>query len=136
MMETLLASEQAGQQRWRVLVAEDTGELLAKDAKSQMGQGLSRLLNVVDGLIGQSLPTMVLITTNEKLQGMDDAVTRPGRAGSIIEFQPFTAEEANHWLVSKGHAPTQGRKPKTLAELFNGKSTSSAGIGFASERVH
>ena len=34
---------------------EDTGELLDPDAKTVIGQGLSRFLNVVDGLIGQGL---------------------------------------------------------------------------------
>src|SRR5438552_1204993 len=50
---------------WRLLVLEDTGELLSVDAKDRRGQGLSRLLNVCDGLLGQSLNVLVLITTNE-----------------------------------------------------------------------
>lgn len=40
---------------WRLLVLEDTGELLMLDAKEQTGQGLSRLLNLVDGILGQGL---------------------------------------------------------------------------------
>jgi hypothetical protein len=40
---------------WRVLVLEDTGELLTPDVKMVIGQGLSRFLNVVDGLIGQGV---------------------------------------------------------------------------------
>ena len=35
---------------WRRLILEDTGELLSADARMQAGQGLSRFLNVVDGL--------------------------------------------------------------------------------------
>ena len=49
-------SESAGESktsRWRILVLEDTGELLSIDAKERAGQGLSRLLNAVDGLLGQ-----------------------------------------------------------------------------------
>src|SRR6185503_15177426 len=65
--------------KWRLIVAEDTGELLTKDAKMQTGQSLSRLLNVCDGLIGQGLRSLVLITTNDELGTMHDAVTRPGR---------------------------------------------------------
>ena len=53
---------------WRLLILEDTGELLALDARYQTGQGLSRLLNVVDGLIGQGLRVVVLVTTNEPLR--------------------------------------------------------------------
>src|SRR5208337_279112 len=53
--------------RWRVLVLEDTGELLSADAKERAGQGLSRLLNAVDGLLGQGSRVLLLITTNEEL---------------------------------------------------------------------
>ena len=119
-----------GHPRWRLLVAEDTGELLAKDAKTQVGQGLSRLLNMVDGLIGQGFQTVVLITTNEKLDGMHEAVTRPGRTGSIIEFLPFTPEEANEWLHRNGKAAIEDRKARTLAELFAGTRPKKSSIGF------
>src|SRR5919106_1095736 len=51
---------------WRLLILEDTGELLSADARIQAGQGLSRFLNVVDGLIGQGLRILVLVTTNEE----------------------------------------------------------------------
>jgi ATPase family associated with various cellular activities (AAA) len=133
MMGSLLSAsgtDADGQPRWRLLVAEDTGELLAKDAKTQAGQGLSRLLNMVDGLIGQGLQTMVLITTNEKLEGMHEAVTRPGRTGSLIEFLPFTPDEANEWLSRNGKATIQDRKPRTLAELFAGARPQKTSIGF------
>jgi hypothetical protein len=135
MMSSLLSGmgdsgEQNGQPKWRLLVAEDTGELLAKDAKTQMGQGLSRLLNMVDGLIGQGLRSMVLITTNEKLEGMHEAVTRPGRTGSVIDFLPFTPDEANEWLRRNGKAVIEDRKPRTLAELFAGARPQRTSMGF------
>ena len=86
--------------RWRLLILEDTGELLAADAKERTGQGLSRLLNVVDGLIGQGLRVLVLVTTNETLRSLHPAVSRPGRCASQIEFAAFTAEEAAEWLAA------------------------------------
>jgi hypothetical protein len=43
--------EPHAQDRWRLLLLEDTGELLTPDAKERVGQGLSRLLNLADGLI-------------------------------------------------------------------------------------
>jgi hypothetical protein len=101
---------------WRLLILEDTGELLAVDAKDQTGQGLSRLLNVVDGLIGQGLRVLVLVTTNETLRSLHPAVSRPGRCVSQIEFELFSAEEADRWLAERGRAPTM--KARTLASLF------------------
>jgi hypothetical protein len=104
--------------RWRLLVLEDTGELLNIDAKHDVGQGLSRLLNVVDGLLGQGLRLLVLITTNEPIARLHPAVVRPGRCAAIAEFAPLPPDEANAWL--RAHAiATPTNNPITLAELYN-----------------
>ena len=47
--------------QWRVLVIEDADELLREDAKSRVGQVLSRLLNLGDGILGQGLRVIVLM---------------------------------------------------------------------------
>jgi Domain of unknown function (DUF5925) len=103
--------------QWRLLVLEDTGELLRPDAKSIIGQGLSRFLNVVDGLIGQGLRVLVLVTTNEEIGTLHPAVARPGRAAANIEFKPLTRDEASTWL--EGHG-VDGVVPATgtLASLY------------------
>jgi hypothetical protein len=101
---------------WRLLVLEDTGELLRPDAKSIIGQGLSRFLNVVDGLIGQGLRVLVLVTTNEEVGTLHPAVSRPGRAAANIEFQPLTSDEAIAWLAARG--VDDGRPPRHLASLY------------------
>jgi ATP-dependent 26S proteasome regulatory subunit len=77
-----------------MLVLEDTGELLSIDAKERAGQGLSRLLNAVDGLLGQGSRVLLLITTNEELGALHPAVTRPGRCASQVEFFPLSPVEA------------------------------------------
>jgi len=93
------ADDDDDEKDWRVLVLEDSGELLAKDAKLQTGQGLSRLLNLVDGLIGQGLRILVMVTTNEELGKLSDAVSRPGRCAHNLEFLPFESEEEiRKWL--------------------------------------
>jgi hypothetical protein len=101
----------------RLLVLEDCDELLAADAKRQGGQGLARLLNLVDGLIGQGLRIGVLITTNDPLSGFHPAVSRPGRCGAAIAFDTFGQEEADQWLAREGVA-AQGRDKTSLAELM------------------
>jgi hypothetical protein len=114
MLDVLL--DEGEDDEWRLLVLEDTGELLAADAKERTGQGLSRLLNVVDGLIGQGLRVIVLVTTNEPLGALHEAVARPGRCAAQIEFAPFTLEEAREWLERSGGdaEPRAG----TLASLY------------------
>jgi ATPase family associated with various cellular activities (AAA) len=101
---------------WRLLILEDTGELLVADAKERTGQGLSRLLNVVDGLIGQGLRILVLVTTNEVLRRLHPAVARPGRCEHVVEFAAFTADEAAAWL--ERHGSDAGAGQSTLASLY------------------
>jgi hypothetical protein len=102
---------------WRLLVLEDTGELLTPDAKSIIGQGLSRFLNVVDGLIGQGLRILVLVTTNEPIKTLHPAVARPGRCAANIEFVRLSTDEANTWLEGSGSAERVERA-SLLADLY------------------
>lgn len=90
---------------WRLIVLEDTGELISADAKSRTGQGLSRLLNLSDGLLGQECKTLVLVTTNEQIGVLHPAIARPGRAAATIEFTSFPGAEAAQWLTDRGRAP-------------------------------
>jgi hypothetical protein len=103
--------------KWRVLLLEDTGDLLAADARVRVGQGLSRFLNVVDGLIGQGLRVLVLVTTNEEIRALHPAVARPGRAAANVEFTPLPTDEANAWLERREVAERVER-PTTLAVLY------------------
>jgi hypothetical protein len=109
--------ESRSEPRWRLLILEDTGELLAADARMQAGQGLSRFLNVVDGLIGQGLRILVLVTTNEELGDLHPAIARPGRCAANVLFRRIPREQANAWLRDKGHDGTVS-EPVTLASLY------------------
>ena len=125
------------EQAWRLLVLEDTGELLTPDAKAVIGQGLSRFLNVVDGLLGQGLRVLVLVTTNEEIKTLHPAVARPGRAAANVEFEALTRDEAAAWL-QRHEVDAAPREPRTLATLYaqrDGRDpahgTSSVGFGDA-----
>jgi hypothetical protein len=111
------SDEEQGGKAWRVLILEDTGELLTPDAKTMIGQGLSRFLNVVDGLIGQGLRVLVLVTTNEPIRTLHPAVARPGRCAANIEFEPLSVAEANEWLERHDHEEEVG-SPIPLASLY------------------
>ncbi len=111
-------SEIPPQRIWRLLVLEDAGELTQADAKMKTGQALSRLLNVCDGIIGQGLRVLVLITTNEDLSSLHPAVTRPGRLASKVVFKPFPNEEATQWLQARDPRKFNISEKPTLAELY------------------
>jgi hypothetical protein len=102
---------------WRLLVMEDTGELLSADARERTGQGLSRFLNVVDGLIGQGLRVIVLVTTNEEIKKLHPAVARPGRCAANVMFDALSREEASEWLGAQG-VDEESRGARTLASLY------------------
>jgi hypothetical protein len=102
---------------WRLLVMEDTGELLSADARERTGQGLSRFLNVVDGLIGQGLRVIVLVTTNEEIKKLHPAVARPGRCAANVMFDPLSRQEASEWLTTHG-VDEESRGARTLASLY------------------
>jgi hypothetical protein len=117
-IEGELESDEPGRERnWQLLILEDTGELLTADAKAVIGQGLSRFLNVVDGLIGQGLRVLVLVTTNEAIRTLHPAVARPGRCAANVEFRRLSAEEAEEWLQRHG-VDGEARAARTLAALY------------------
>lgn len=103
--------------RWALLVLEDAGELLAADAPARLGLGFSRLLNAVDGLIGQGTRSLVLVTTNEPLGKLHPAVTRAGRRLAEVEFTPLAPEDARRWLATRG-VEKPVNNATALADLF------------------
>ena len=126
MLDVLLDEDEddEGDGRWRLLVLEDTGELLAADAKVRTGQGLSRLLNVVDGLIGQGLKILVLVTTNEPLGRLHAAVSRPGRCAVQTEFVRFPADEAGRGSSARAAtaAIARARSPRSTPATWTSSS--------------
>lgn len=102
---------------WKLLIMEDTGELITEDAKERTGQGLSRLLNLADGILGQGLKVLILITTNEPLSKLHPAVSRPGRCAAVVDFLPLSQQEIIAWN-SANNAKVMYHKERMLAELY------------------
>jgi len=104
-------------EKWKLVILEDCGELLTKDAKQTTGQSLARLLNITDGFVGQGLKVLLLLTTNEELGVLHDAVVRPGRCASKILFAPLAGFQVEDWLRQRS-LDRIGSTPLTLAELY------------------
>ena len=107
---------------WNVIILEDCGELIGAEARTTTGQGLSRLLNTVDGLLGQGMKIVLLITTNEPVTSLHPAVTRPGRCAQVLEFGKFSLADAKEWLVAQGVEEVNVAAPMSIAELYATKS--------------
>lgn len=121
-----------------LIILEDCGELIAKDAKAQSGQSLSKMLNLADGILGQGSKCLILISTNEELKDLHNAVTRPGRCLANLEFPILPAAEALEWQ-EQHKVSNPVKRNMSLAELYDllnkslikGTSESST-IGFTS----
>lgn len=118
--------ELARKSKKKILVLEDCGELIKSEAKTDVGSGLARFLNIVDGMIGQGLDLTVLLTTNEKIENFHSAVTREGRVNTMIDFEQFSVEETQKWLLNREVELTDEIKKSiekndglTLAECYD-----------------
>lgn len=94
------------------MIAEDTDEYLRASARRDAGAALGRLLNLADGILGQGMNVLILLTTNEETARLHPALIRPGRCLAAVEFSPFDVREGSAWL----NAPVE--VPVTLAELL------------------
>ena len=119
LMEVVLDEEDTGT-LWRVLVVEDADEIVRAD-NDRTSQSLSRLLNIGDGIVGQGLKILVLLTTNEPPERLHPALTRPGRCMSQLAFRRFTASEAAAAFPERAAAGELGAGELTLAEILAGK---------------
>jgi hypothetical protein len=117
LMSVATASPGEGEPAWRLIVLEDAGELMGAGGGAETEQGLSRILNLTDGLLGQGQRCLLLVTTNEPVGRLHPALRRPGRCWAELEFAPFSAGEAAAWLRRRG-APRRAPAGGTLAELY------------------
>lgn len=139
--EVLLHSDYEEKDRkFRLLILEDCGEMMGADAKQIVGQGLSRLLNVSDGILGQGTRLMILVTTNEDPGKLNPAIIRAGRCFSEIEFRRFGVDEANRWLTARG-CEASAADSRTLSELYAAQNRlfvkrDTSRIGFTADAVN
>ena len=100
-----------------ILVIEDAEDLiLSRD--NHHNSKLSFLLNLTDGLLGESLGIQIIATFNTDLKNIDKALLRKGRLTSIYEFKTLTADKTNTLLKSLGHE-VEINESLSLADIFN-----------------
>ena len=101
-----------------ILVIEDAEDLLtSRDVSAN--SGISTLLNLTDGLLGESLGIQVICTFNTRLENIDTALLRKGRLMAMYEFKPLASDKANLLLADLKQTEQYTNMPMTLAEIFN-----------------
>jgi len=101
-----------------VIILEDCEELLRSRLSQKSESGLSNLLNLGDGLLGDALKLKMICTFNCKLSKVDEALVRKGRLSFHYEFGPLTVEKSNNLLQLLGYEE-RTNEPLTLAEIYN-----------------
>lgn len=118
---TRVALMRRSDERWGLVVLEDSGSLFSPMADLQAGENrLGALLNATSGILGGASRSLIACTTNLPLDSLHAAVSRPGRCLAAIEFEPFPEDEAREWLLAKERPDlaAEVRGARTLAELY------------------
>ncbi len=100
-----------------ILVIEDAEDLILSRDNNHNSK-LSFLLNLTDGLLGESLGIQIIATFNTDLKNIDSALLRKGRLTSIYEFKPLTIDKTNTLLKSLGHE-VEINQSLPLSDIFN-----------------
>jgi hypothetical protein len=103
------------------LLIEDADSLLAErtqETSANDRNGVSALLNLGDGLLGQALDIRVTCTTNVPYERLDAAVLRAGRLAAHIKVGPLSRGRASAVLARlTGLAPSEADKRITHDEM-------------------
>jgi ATP-dependent 26S proteasome regulatory subunit len=100
-----------------VFVIEDAEELITSREEVR-NSNLSMLLNLTDGLLGESLGIQIIATFNTDVKNIDKALLRKGRLSQIYEFKPLAIDRANKLLQSLGIMETINQT-LPVTDIFN-----------------
>jgi hypothetical protein len=101
-----------------VLVIEDAERILTSREQQGANLGVTNILNLSDGILGDCLNIQVIATFNTNLKNIDTALLRKGRLIAECEIGKLDVEHSNNLLkhIGKDHITS---KPMTLAEIYN-----------------
>ncbi|HLO81420.1 MAG TPA: AAA family ATPase [Chitinophagaceae bacterium] len=106
-----------------VFVIEDAEQLLVSRDTGR-SSSISTILNLTDGILGESLGIQIIATFNSDLYNIDKALLRKGRMLALYEFKPLEARKSASLLSELGMENVEVTNPMTLADIYNyGEST-------------
>ncbi|OEY72837.1 hypothetical protein APR40_11360 [Salegentibacter salarius] len=100
-----------------ILVIEDAEELIVS-REGQRNSNLSMILNITDGILGESLGIQIIATFNTDVRNIDPALKRKGRLKSAYEFKALPGIKATTLIKEQG-LDYNVNEAMTLAEIFN-----------------
>jgi hypothetical protein len=101
-----------------ILIVEDAERVIADREGNGSSVGVSNILNLTDGILGDCLNIQVIATFNMKREKIDQALLRKGRLIAEHKFEKLSVDETNRLLE---HLNKEKRVDKgmTLADIYN-----------------
>jgi hypothetical protein len=101
-----------------ILIIEDAERVISDREGNGSPAGVSNILNLTDGILGDCLSIQIVATFNMKREKIDQALLRKGRLIAEHKFGKLNVEETNKLLkhIEKDHQVTEGM---TLADIYN-----------------
>ena len=100
-----------------VLIIEDAEEALANDGVRS--SAVSNILNISDGLLGESLKIQVIATFNTETKNIDEAMLRKGRLLTSYKFGKLGIDKTRSLLNDLGIDDSLVTDELTLADIYN-----------------
>jgi len=101
-----------------VIILEDCEDLLKPRTENSYDSGISTLLNLGDGLLGDALQLKIICTFNTDLKNIDQALLRKGRLVHIYDFKKLTIEKSNNFLSAKNNN-NRVLEPTSISDLYS-----------------
>jgi len=101
-----------------ILIIEDAERVISDRQGNGSPAGVSNILNLTDGILGDCLSIQIVATFNMKREKIDQALLRKGRLIAEHKFDKLTSEETNELLkhLKKDHVSTESM---SLADIYN-----------------
>jgi energy-coupling factor transporter ATP-binding protein EcfA2 len=123
-----------------IFVIEDAEELIVNH-QGNRNSGMSMLLNLSDGLLGEGLGIQFIATFNTNVDNIDPALLRRGRLDNLYEFKPLDTSKAKALVEKVSKQDVLVTSPMTLAEIYHSDDDplqykkQRNQIGFVNERI-
>lgn len=101
-----------------IFIIEDAEELI-KSREGNGGSNISMLLNLTDGMLGESIGVQVICTFNTHMKNIDKALLRKGRLIASYEFKELQANKSQTLLESLGTKNYITNGKMTLSDIYN-----------------
>lgn len=101
-----------------VLIIEDAEKVIGDRNNSGSSVGVSNLLNLSDGILGDILNIHIIATFNMDKEKIDSALLRKGRLIAEHKFGKLSLEDTKT-LLNKLNKKTEATEGLTLAEIYN-----------------